>query len=283
MMLKPGKETVLVISDTQNPFQHPDALAFLSWVASKYAISKVVHLGDEVDFHGISKYFKDPDGMSAGDEMKAAIKSLRPFYREFPDTMVCTSNHVDRPYIRAFEAGLPRSFIKDINDVLDAPCGWVWKDKWIIDEIAYVHGHHLPGGTHAIQQAAKNYGRSVVFGHVHAHAGVYYIANDETLRFAFNAGCLIDHKAYAFTYGNKYINKPIISCGVVDRGIPILIPMLLDSSGRWLKKATSELLKVKEDTIICKHEKTHHRGSYIRKNGEEVKVSRCASCSKTIH
>lgn len=236
MIIKPGTETVLIISDLQCPFQHRDYISFLKYVKKKYKPTKVVNIGDEVDFHGLSRYFKDPDGFSAGHELDEAIKCLKPVYQLFPEVMCCTSNHVARPYERAFEAGMPRSFLKDINDVLEAPKGWVWKDKWVIDGVSYMHGHTLPGGKHSIQRATNEMVSPVVFGHVHAHAGIYYKATEESLAFAMNVGCLIDVKAYAFVYGKRYINKPILGCGIVHKGLPTFVPMLLTSHGRWVRR-----------------------------------------------
>lgn len=237
MKLKRGKETVLVISDTQCPFQHKDAYKFLEYVKKKYKPTKVVHIGDECDFHALSRYFKDPDGFSAGTELDYAVDALQPLYKMFPKVQVCTSNHVDRPYQRAFEAGLPKSFIKDINEVIKAPKGWEWRDRWVIDGVSYVHGHNLPGGKHAIQRACSEYQGPVVFGHVHAHAGVYYKATDNELMFGMNVGCLIDTNAYAFIYGKKYIFKPILGCGIVNKGLPQFVPMLLNTSGRWIARS----------------------------------------------
>jgi predicted phosphodiesterase len=236
MIIKPGKETVLVISDTQCPFEHKDTVKFLTWAKNKYKPTKVVHIGDELDFHCLSRYFKDPDGYGAGQELTLGINHLSPLYKLFPKVMVCTSNHVDRPYDRAFEAGIPKSFLKDIKTVLEAPEGWEWSDKWVIDNIAYIHGHVLPGGKHGIQRAATEYPRSVVFGHVHAHAGIYYRADTENLRFAMNVGCLVNNEAYAFVYGKKYVNKPIIGCGVVRKGLPTFVPMILNKQGRWINR-----------------------------------------------
>ena len=56
-MIKPGKHVVLVISDTQCPFQHQDTIPFLQYVTSKFKPDEVIHIGDEVDFHGLSRFF----------------------------------------------------------------------------------------------------------------------------------------------------------------------------------------------------------------------------------
>ena len=235
-MIKPGKEVVLAISDTQCPFEHKDTGAFLTWVKEKFKPTKIVAIGDEADYHALSRFVHDPDGYSAGDELKYTVKHLQPIYKLFPKVMCCTSNHVDRPYDRAYEAGIPRSMMKDIREILKAPKGWQWADTWVIDGISYVHGHHLPGGKHCIQRAATEYPTSVVFGHVHAHAGIYYKATKKDLRFAMNIGCLIDNEAYAFVYGKKFIDKPIVGCGIITKGLPQFVPMLLNTKGRWVGK-----------------------------------------------
>ena len=72
------KDTVLVISDLQVPFQHKDAYDFLEEVANAYNITEVVCIGDEIDFHALSDYDPDPDGFSAGHELHRAIDNLAP-------------------------------------------------------------------------------------------------------------------------------------------------------------------------------------------------------------
>lgn len=238
-MIKPGKKEVLVISDAQCPFQHKDAWDFLEYIKDtkfgKKGPDEIVNIGDEVDFHALSRFIRNPDGYSAGHELDAAVKALKPLYKMFPKVKVCVSNHVNRPYDRAFDAGIPKSFMRDIGAVLQAPPGWEWADEWLIDGVSYQHGHCLPGGKTAIQRVATEMSKSVVFGHVHAHAGIFYYANQGDLRFAFNVGCLIDMNAYAFVYGNKFHCKPIIGCGIVRKGVPQFIPMLLNSKGRWIR------------------------------------------------
>jgi len=82
-----AKRNVLVISDTQGPFEHKDTLRFLKAVQRKYKCDTVVHVGDEADMHALSDYDHDPDGMSAGDEHRALLKSMAPFYKAFPNVM----------------------------------------------------------------------------------------------------------------------------------------------------------------------------------------------------
>lgn len=231
-----GKKTVLVIPDLQIPFHHKDSLKFLKTVNKQYLCDDWVCIGDEIDFHAMSDYTPDPDGMSPGDELRKALNDISPFYKAFPNMKVCTSNHTDRPFRKAYKFGIPKDFIRDYHEFLEAPKGWEWRDDWVVDNIRYEHGHGTGGGRSATYNIPLNNAQSTVFGHFHSFAGIQYLANPRELFFGFNVGCLIDRHTYAFNYGKRTKTKPILGCGVVDRGIPIFIPMLVNSKNRWVGK-----------------------------------------------
>lgn len=230
-----GKARVLIIPDLQEPFSHDDTMPFLRWVKKKYSPDLVVNIGDEVDFHALGDWDHDPDGYSAGHELKMALERLDEHYYLFPNTMVCTSNHTARPFRRAFKHGIPKAFLRDYHEFLKAPKGWVWRDQWEIDGILYEHGEGFSGPSGAINCALKN-GAPTVIGHIHSHAGIQYQANAQQIIYGFNVGCLIDRHKYAFRYGRHMRHKPILGCGIVDKGVPMYLPMLLDSRGKWIKR-----------------------------------------------
>lgn len=228
-----GKKRVLVIPDTQEPFGHQDAIAFLTWVKKKYRPDVVVHAGDEVDFHALGDWDHDPDGYSAGHELEAALERLKLYYKLFPKVKACRSNHTDRPLRRAFKAGIPKAFLKDYKEFLRAPKGWEWADQHEIDGVVYEHGEGFSGYNGALNCAQKN-GKPTVIGHIHSHAGILYSANSKDIIYGFNVGCLIDRHKYAFRYGKNHRYKPILGVGIVNKGVPMFVPMLLDRSGRWV-------------------------------------------------
>jgi predicted phosphodiesterase len=223
---------VLVIPDTQIPFEHQDFLPFVKWVARREIPDIVVHLGDEVDHHALSDFDHDPDGFSAGHELREAVKRLKKWYETFPEVYVCISNHGLRPYRRAFKAGIPSAFIKSYNETLEAPTSWKWAQKWEFDGVVYEHGEGQSGQLGALKAAQGNM-QSTVIGHLHSFAGIQYLANAKHLIFGFNCGCGIDKDAYAFAYGRTMKNKPVVGCGIVENGIPKFIPMPMDDRGRW--------------------------------------------------
>lgn len=226
---------VLAIPDCHCPFEHKDAIAFLKAVKKKYKPNVIVHLGDEADFHSLGNYDHDPDGMAAGLELQKTIEHLQPFYMLFPKVKVCTSNHTSRPFRQAYRYGMPSKLLKDYKEFLEAPKGWEWADEWEVDGVTYEHGEGFTGASAAIKSAQGNMAPTVI-GHIHAFAGIQYNANSKHLIFGFNAGCLIDRHAYAFAYGKKIKNKPILGCGITIHGTPTFIPMRLKNNGRWTGK-----------------------------------------------
>lgn len=228
--------TVLCISDMHHPFVHPDALEFLKAVRDARKTDTVVCLGDEIDAHALGRFPKDPDGMSAGTELKAAIESIAPFYREFPEVMVCESNHTVRPYKRGFESGLPQSFLRELETVLKAPDGWRWASEWVVDDVLYIHGDPFHGKNAAEKHANENW-QSVVIGHTHSHGHVKTFKKRRGEFFALDTGCLIDFRAYAFKYARGMNNEPTLGCGVVYQGKSAeFVRMLTDAHGRWTGK-----------------------------------------------
>jgi predicted phosphodiesterase len=224
---------VLVVPDMHHPFCHPDTLEFLKAVRDAYKTDAVVCLGDEIDACAFSRYPMNPDGMTAGKELAAAIEHLRPFYREFPDVLVCESNHTVRPWKKAFDAGLPAAFLPTVSKILDAPDGWVWKMRHEVDGVLYTHGDNGKSGQYAAANYMKQAKQSVVIGHVHAYASVFY----EGAQFGMNAGCLIDKEAYCFHYAKGALLDVNIGCGVVIDGKQAhFVPMLMDDNKRWVGK-----------------------------------------------
>jgi hypothetical protein len=222
---------VLVLPDMQHPFCHPYALTFLKRVRDVYKTEQVICVGDEADACALSKYPKDPDGASAGDELRKTRRALKPFYNEFPNVRIANSNHQQRLYKRAYEAGIPRELIVGYREYLKAPVGWVWEDSHVVDGIVYEHGDRAAGYTAGLKLIDANH-KSTVYGHHHSTAGLGYVRKGNRTLFWMNVGCLIDENSYAMSYTKMHRTKPILSCGVVLDGIPHLVPMIKDGRVR---------------------------------------------------
>lgn len=230
-IIPPNNVTVLAVSDMHHPFVHQDALAFLLEVRRIKHTNLSVCLGDEIDACAFSRYPMDPDGMTAGQELRAAIESITPFYREFPEMLICESNHTVRPWKRAYESGLPAAFLPTYAKLLNAPDGWLWFDRWYIDNVLYIHGDNGRSGQYAHIHYLRAAKQSVVIGHIHGYAGINY----EGKHFAINAGCLIDENAYCFKYAKNMLVRVNLGCAVIYEGkYGEFVPMRLDTHGRWI-------------------------------------------------
>lgn len=220
------KHRVLAIGDIHAPFEHHDYLNFLIETYNKWNCDTVVCMGDEIDSHALSRYPSDADGWSAGHELEQAIKHLRPYYRQFPNVQVCTSNHTVRGFKRGFENGIPKAFFRSYAEILQAPPGWSWHESIKIDDVLYIHGEGYSGQAGAYK-AALNAMRSTVIGHIHSHGGVSYIQTEFNRIFGLNVGCGVNSSDYAFAYGKNCAFKPTLGCGViVDGKEAYFIPML---------------------------------------------------------
>ncbi len=229
-----AKKSILVISDMHHPYSHPDTVPFLKAVKAKYKPDQIVCIGDEADFHDASFHDSDPDLDSAGVELQKAIEGLKPIYKLFPNCIVVESNHGSMVLRKALVGKIPRKAIKSYNEVLDAPKGWKWAFDCIIETpLGPVYFCHGKSGTPG--RLASLYGMSTVQGHFHEKAQVTYISTPEKLMFDCHTGCLADDKSMALGYNKVNPKRPIVSLVVIINGIPQIIPMVLNRSGRWIK------------------------------------------------
>lgn len=187
--------------------------------------NKVVCLGDEWDNCALSRFPKNPDGQSAGDEHKRAKRASKGFFESFPDVLVCESNHRARLYKRAYEAGIPEAMIRDTHEYMGAPEGWQWAEQWKIDGVVFEHGDRASSGAQAGDKLVDANLASTVYGHHSGRAGVSYRKLGGKLLFSMNVGCLVDVNGYAMNYLKMIRSKPVLGCGVIVDGVPQFIPM----------------------------------------------------------
>lgn len=233
----PGDEPVtkserfLFISDLQIPFEAKHALRFCKAVQKEFKIPEgnVYCVGDELDQYWGGLWDKDPDALHTPmSELAQSHERLKEWYRAFPIMHLATSNHGQRWAKRASKAGIPSVMLKAYQTIIEAPPTWHWRDAWNIKAkrpILMVHGTSY-GGMYAYRTAAMDKGCNVIFGHLHANAGIAHVVTDNGERWGCNVGSLIDPKAYAFHYGKDARFKPWLGVGVViDDGMtPLLIP-----------------------------------------------------------
>ncbi len=226
---------ILVIPDQHIPYHHPDMLAFLCAVRDAVDPDLVVNLGDELDHHALSFHDSDPNLDSAGTELAKSIPVLAEFEREFPQQLICHSNHGSMTFRKAKAHGIPVAYLKRYREVLfpgGGGEGWSWQFAWRVKTpLGHVLFKHQSSGI--LGDAAHNQANLCV-GHSHGNFSIEYAASSAHLYWGMFSGCLIDKDSLAFAYGKQTKNKPVIGCSVIIEGKPQLIPMILNTEGRWV-------------------------------------------------
>lgn len=224
---------ILLISDLHIPYHHPDALEFLQSIKDTINPTRVICLGDETDGHALSFHDSDPDLPSAGDELRRALPVVAELHKMFPVMDLLDSNHGSLVYRKAKTHGVPRHYIKSYQDVLEVGSGWKWHFDLTITlpNGQKVYFHH--GKTSDVLRLSQQMGMCAVQGHYHNDFSVKYWGNPMGLFWGLQIGCLIDDDALAFSYNNVNVKRPVIGTAAIIDGLPHLIPMVLDESGRW--------------------------------------------------
>ena len=207
-------EVVGVIGDTHEPFCHKDYLGFVSKQFEKHGVTKVVHIGDLVDNHAISRHISEPNAMGAELEYERTLEGVARWAARFPDATLIQGNHDMIPMRQAKELGIPEQYVKDLTELWNLPKSWTVVDEIIIDDVYYKHGVGN-SGVHPAYNLCKDMAMSSVMGHVHSAGGVKYRCSPNKLWFGLDVGCGINIKAYAFRYAKPFSRRPVLGCGIV--------------------------------------------------------------------
>ena len=225
-------QSILIISDLHCPYNHPDSIAFLKALKSKYRPDKVLMTGDEMDFHSLSFHDHDPNLPSAGYEIELGKIELKKLMTLFPKVDILESNHGSLVYRKALANGLPDQVFKSYNEILDAPKGWKWHFDLTIDTpMGKTYFHHSKGAN--VKRNSMSMGMNFVQGHHHESFEICYWGNPNALLYGMTVGCLVNPKALALAYNRNNLKRPVIGCAVIINGIPQLVPMQLIKNGRW--------------------------------------------------
>lgn len=234
--MKNNYKRILCISDQHAPYNHPDMLRFLAAIKKKYKPTFVINGGDEVDAHALSFHDSDSDLPSAGDELIKASVVLKKLEKLFPDMVLLDSNHGSMALRKMKHHGIPMKFLATNNEIYDVSSRWKWVNDLTIKLPNGQDTYFCHGMTKSGIKLASQRGTNVVQFHYHTEFRIDYIGNPNSLLFSINSGCLINRKSLAFAYDKLNLNRPIIGTSMIIDSKPLLIPMVLDSKGRWTGK-----------------------------------------------
>jgi predicted phosphodiesterase len=213
-----------IIGDTHFPAEHPGYLDFVTDTFDKHRVTKVIHIGDVVDLHAISRWQKLPEAPGADDEYKETMKHIKRWRRRFPSMTITEGNHDYRTYRQAREVNIPARMLLGYNQLYQTP-RWKWLAETTVDGVYYFHGTGV-SGLHPAYNTMQKMLMSTVMGHIHTAGGIKWRANPEKRLFGMDVGCGVDDKHLAFKYGEHLKVRSILSCGVVIDGSPqhIIMP-----------------------------------------------------------
>ncbi|TCO56884.1 metallophosphoesterase [Actinocrispum wychmicini] len=211
---------IVVISDTQIPYEHRPAVTALIRFIGDYQPDEVVHIGDLMDYPQPSRWSKgsaaEYEGSVFADSDYAKKNFLQPLRDAYSGSVgVIEGNHDLRPrtYLAKYAPALAESGaftlpslldfdgfgIRLLPDFYDVASGWVM-----------THGHL---GKIALSQvagntalgAAKKFGRSVIMGHTHrlgiGHHTTGYDGKVSRTLTGFEVGHLMDTRKAGYLNG----------------------------------------------------------------------------------
>lgn len=225
----------IFISDTHAPYHHRDTIPFLEAIKDVYAIEIAKHVGDLTDNHFSSYHEIEPGALSGVEELKQAKVFVKELEELFPEMVIVEGNHDSMTLRKAKTANIPEEHIRKPNDLYEV--NWEWKEKdffKINEDNNCLMAHSLGANT---LTNARQFSHCSVQGHHHSVYGIQYAGDSNTLRWSMTVGCLINDHSPVFTYNKRTILKrPIIGCGVLIDDVPILVPLVMNKSGRWNKR-----------------------------------------------
>ncbi len=228
-------KSILILSDLHFPFHNIDIFSFYSRLKREIKPDLVISVGDEIDGHAWSFHQSETDAMGPDNEFNEALKCMKKLYKIFPEMHVLHSNHGSLHHRKAKAGSIPSAFIKSYRDAFQAPKDYHWHSifKPYMSNGEQVYFHHGMGSN--AYNNAVDLGMSMVQGHHHGklEAVQKFCPLKGQSLFGMTVGCSIDPKAYAFRYGHEASKKPKIGCGLILNSSPIIVPMILNKSGRW--------------------------------------------------
>ena len=137
------KGNIGIVGDLHLPFERPDYLNFCIEIFDRCKCTIIVQIGDLVDLHALNFHLRDPDGMSANDEMSEVDKRIKRWIGAFPQMYICLGNHDRLIHRQAQTIGIPTRAIKSFREMWNLPLGWQEAFSWEFYGVRFMHGTGL--------------------------------------------------------------------------------------------------------------------------------------------
>lgn len=195
---------ILLISDVHVPYHDINAITTAIEYGKQTQVNTIFINGDLVDFHGLSKYEKDPRKRSVKQELDAGRAFLQALRSAFPDAAIywLYGNHdiryerwlmtkcmeiFDDPYYHLEQRlRLNELNVKAIDDKTLVKAG----------KLAITHGHHIFKGVFAPVSPARGAflraKQPVIVGHLHRASHHPEVDLDGKVISCWSTGCLCE-------------------------------------------------------------------------------------------
>lgn len=203
--------TVLAMYDIHYPFEDEENINIaIDYAKSKYKIDRLVLGGDCADFHGISKYSRDPfEKMPFHEEVEYCAEQIGNISNQFEGALryYIKGNHEDRleRYLWTRAPEVSRLKGMTVNEQLELESsGFEYVDNlkrkektgqfFSIGRLNFLHGHEL-GICPMVNPARRYFFKAfdnVMCGHVHKTDDHYQKNLNDQVYGAFTVGCLAD-------------------------------------------------------------------------------------------
>jgi predicted phosphodiesterase len=205
-----GIRRLLVLSDIHIPFHNIDAISAAIKYAKRAKVDGILLNGDTLDFHGLSRYIRDPRKRKFAKELQAFKEFIDVLQKLFPDAKLFfkIGNHEERYlhflWTKAGELdGVPEF---DLESIIKARANEITiiGDKRIIkaNGLNIIHGHEFTTGFFSPVNVARGlYLRgktSAMQGHSHQSSEHTEPDMNSKITTTWSVGCLCElHPQYA--------------------------------------------------------------------------------------
>lgn len=195
---------VLVISDLHIPYHSSEAISLALNFGKKSEVNTIIINGDLLDFHGLSRFQKDPRKRSVKEEFDAARQFLALLRKKFPTAGIywLEGNHDSRYpkwlYSHAAEIWDDSYYsLQERLTLADFGVTFIPENQLVmLGKLSITHGHHIIRGIFAPVNSARGVFTKTYESHLIGHTHKPSEHNQPTLHgkliTTWSTGCLCE-------------------------------------------------------------------------------------------
>lgn len=204
-VIAPGQYTMGIINDIHIPFHNLEALRAAINYMRERKVNKILINGDLLDFHGLSRFIKNPSKQFIKDEIEIGRKFFAQLRKLFPTEEIIYKygNHDSRLSTYIYEKapalyGLDALKLSELMGLKDYNVKTVAPEQVIqAGKLNIIHGHEFPAGGGVVNVARTmrlKANDNLAMGHFHRTQTDHATSIDGSLYGSYAVGCLCNLK-----------------------------------------------------------------------------------------